>query len=95
MNSTDIVIRIKAEDRAVDWKVEHPNQLTFKDTLVGMFSSNSWLSTLFYIQQIMSKMTNSAVRDYPVPRSGRCTKYRRRVCAAISGQSDKHPSRTP
>ncbi|KAI0235723.1 Dual specificity mitogen-activated protein kinase kinase 5 [Lamellibrachia satsuma] len=33
MNSTYIVIRIKAEDKAVDWTVEHPNQLTFTDTL--------------------------------------------------------------
>jgi len=38
MNSTSVVIRIKTEQGSVDWTVEHPNQLTFKDTLVGLFS---------------------------------------------------------
>ena len=39
MNYHNVVIRIRAEERAVDWNVQRPDQITFRETLVSTIAT--------------------------------------------------------
>ena len=75
--------------RFVDYFLEYNHILQF-DCQSNNNSVHNWY-------WLLNKYVNSMIIPIALFAITRCTKYRRRVCAcaAISGQSDKNPSRTP